>query len=104
MGMKKSETHIDAYGSARGTDEGSELKKDLAFGFNLTSGYISDGKSLGIGDGDNRSYFWSVDEEKRTPIYYRRNIRVNTPYIHRFSNQLGSYQISVRCVKDSKVK
>lgn len=101
MGMKASDTYIDAYGASRGSKEGDQLKQDSYFGFDQASGYIFKGKSLGLGNGDNRSYFWSVNIEGKFPVYYRRNIRVNTPYIHRFSNQLATYKISVRCVKET---
>ncbi len=103
LGVLEQDLKIDRYLGKRGSDEGAILKNDPYFGFDQQSGFFSGNRFLGLNDGDDRSYFWSVKtDEFGKEIYFRRNLRKNTNFIHRFSNAVGDFAISVRCVKDLK--
>jgi uncharacterized protein (TIGR02145 family) len=101
LGMQANQILREGYMGNRGNDEGDQLKEDGEFGFDQPAGFKSGGRYLGINDGDSRSYFWSVSVDRLgRETYFRRNIRANTKYIHRFRNGLGSFSVSVRCVKE----
>ena len=91
----------------RGTSmAGRELMDDVDFGMGTPAGYYS--RNSGFDGGpdlaDKRTYFWSVGSDPDgSTIYFRRNLVMRANHIFRFQNGVGTFAISVRCVKDAPV-
>ena len=94
LGMRPDQLNLEGYGTVRGTDEGTDLKR--ADGFNVKpAGYRGGNQYDARG---NRSYFWTAST--RGQDVWRRKVSVAEPTVFRFTNPPNGFAISVRCAKD----
>ncbi|MFK8039326.1 MAG: FISUMP domain-containing protein [Crocinitomicaceae bacterium] len=97
LGMPVGHLNINAYGTSRGTDQGTQLKQGGSSGLNFPlAGFRSGGTYSAL---NNRTYLW-VNTDAGGGNIFRRRLVIADPSCYRFTNPAGDFAISVRLVKD----
>ena len=97
LGMPASDLNITGESTARGTDQGTQMKVGGSSGLNFPmAGYRDGGTYSSI---NNRTYLW-VNTDAGGGNIFRRKIEAASPSCFRFTNSAGTFAISVRLVKN----
>jgi uncharacterized protein (TIGR02145 family) len=94
LGMSADDLDLEGYDTARGTDEGTQLKAADGFAAKM-AGYRSGNFYDARGD---RTYIWTATT--RGSEVWRRRIANAESTIFRFTNPPSTFAISIRCVLD----
>jgi uncharacterized protein (TIGR02145 family) len=97
LGMAQNQLDVSGEYTARGTNQGTQLKEGGSSGFEAKlSGYSNGPADADFYDLSTDGYFWTSTPDG-TQIW-RRHVYNGTAYLYRFENPPATFAISVRCL------
>jgi uncharacterized protein (TIGR02145 family) len=97
LGMTPNQLGVSGENTARGTNQGTQLKEGGSSGFEAKlSGYGNGPASADFYNLSSDGYFWTSTPDGSQ--IWRRHVYGGTPYLYRFENPPATFAISVRCL------
>ncbi len=97
LGMAKNQLDVSGEYTARGTDQGTQLKEGGSSGFEAKlSGYGNGPTNADFYDLGTDGYFWTSTPDGSQ--IWRRHVAESEAYLFRFENPPATFAISVRCL------